>query len=164
MNMKKKIYLFLSSSAMLLLFSCSKEEVKPTETTTPKSYSNFKITSIRLNQLPFVDNNASSWDISSGPDLFYKLTDANNNVYAIGDQFDDLISTDLPLNWNFTKAFQINNLNTSFFVQFYDYDDLDSDDYIGLVGFKASLYTTTYPTSIPLTYNGVSIVINGVWY
>lgn len=164
--MKKKFYLILTSSVMLFFTSCNKEEVKPTEptTTTPKSYSNFKITSIKLNQIPFVDNTGSSWDTSSGPDLFYKLTDVGSNVYSTGSQFDDLTSSELPLLWNFQQAFQITNLNTTFFVQFYDHDDLDPDDYIGGVGFNASLYTDTYPTSIPLTYNGISVIINGVWY
>ncbi len=150
---------------VLLFTSCQKEDVKPTNTTPEKpSYSNFKITSIKLAQLPFVDNSGSSWDISSGPDLYYKLTDVNSTVYSTGSQFDDLTSPELPLIWNFQQTLQITNLNTTFFVQFYDHDDIDSDDYIGGVGFKAGLYTDTYPTSIPLSYNGINVVINGVWY
>ena len=124
----KRIFL-MTLLAVVTFTSCNKEEVKPSETTTPKSYSNFKITSIRLNQIPFVDNTGSSWDTSSGPDLFYKLTDVGSNVYSTGSQFDDLTSPELPLLWNFSQAFSITNLNTTFFVQFYDHDDLDPDDY-----------------------------------
>ena len=157
--MKKMIIAF--SSICLMMSSCKKEEITPKPTV---SYSNFKITSMKLIEMPFVDANSSSWDYSSGPDVYFELTDVNNNVKLTGGQVADISTSSLPLSWNFSTAFEINNLATTYYVQFYDHDDLDSDDYIGGVGLKMDLYKDTYPTSITLNYNGVKIIVNGIWY
>ena len=160
--MKKTILLI--SALVCLLNSCNKEDASPTTTEKPITYSNFKITSVKINNIPFTDGNGSSWDVSSGPDVYFRLTDKNDTEYTKGTQYNDILSSNLPFGWNFTKAFEINNLNTTFFVEIYDHDDLDSDDLIGIVGFNASYFTNGYPTSIPLSNSGCDIVINGTWY
>lgn len=160
--MKKTILII--SALVCLLNSCKKEETAPTTPETPVSYSNFKITSVKINKIPFTDGNGSSWDVSSGPDVYFRLTDKNDTEYTKGTQYNDVLSSNLPFGWNFTKAFEINNINTTFFVEIYDHDDIDSDDLIGIVGFNASYFTNGYPTSIPLSYSGCDIVINGTWY
>lgn len=151
------------SSICLMMSSCKKEEITPTPTPTV-SYSNFKITSIKLTEIPFVDANSIGWDNASGPDVFFELTDINSNVKLTGGQVADISTSSLPLAWNFSTAFVINNLSTTYFFKFYDHDDLDPDDYIGGVGLKMDLYKDTYPASISLNYNGIKVTVNGVWY
>lgn len=161
--MKKVIT--IAASLIFLATSCKKEEVTPTSNESEvKSYTNFKITSVVVNTIPFNDNDGGSWDISSGPDLYFKLIDGNSTLYSKGTVYNDISSQSLPLGWNLPKAFEINNINTTYFIELYDHDDIDSDDYIGYVSFLPYLYSDSYPSSIVLEKNGSKVLVNGIWY
>ena len=159
--MKKMIIVF--SSICLMMSSCKKEEITPTPTPII-SYSNFKITSIKLTEMSFLNANSSGWDNASGPDVFFELTDVSSNLQRTGGQIDDISTSSLPLAWNFSTAFEINNLSANYYLNFYDHDDLDPDDYIGWVGLKMDSHKDKYPTSISLNQNGIKVTISGVWY
>ena len=88
--MKKTILLI--SALVCLLNSCKKEDTSPTTTEKPVSYTNFKITSVKITNIPFTDGNGSSWDVSSGPDVYFKLTDKNDTEYTKGTQYNDVLS------------------------------------------------------------------------
>lgn len=167
--MKKSILTIYSTICLLGLSfsSCQKEAKKPDEpasSSTP-NYTNFKITSLKITAMPFVDGSSASWDISNGPDVYFNITDGTNILFdGRNYHYTDVTSIDLPLAWNFTTAYQITNLNSTQQIEVYDYDTPDADDYIKLVTFKMSDYKSGYPTSITRTNGTLTVVITGVWY
>jgi hypothetical protein len=94
-------------------------------------------------------NNAitgNNWDgISDPPDLYYKVTDASNNVYLDGRDFTkyDISSSLLPVGWS-RLSFEIPNwATTPIFVDCWDRDGfLSSDEFMGYVRFNMSDYIT----------------------
>ena len=151
--------------AAFTLAGCKKEETKPDPEPTPvaPNYTNFKITSLKVTAMPLVDGSGASWDVSDGADVYFQITDINNNLLfdGSGSVFNDV--TAMPLTWNFTSAYNITNLSVTRFFRLYD-EDLGTDDSIGLVAINFGDYKSTYPTSITSTYNGVSITVSGSWY
>lgn len=127
-----------------------------------------KITRVNVTNIPFVDGNGSSWDFSSGPDVFFKITDQVNSVLYDGtsSRVTDVTSTQLPLSWNFTTPFEITDFEVSRFIDIWDFDSPDADDNIGYVGFKMSNYTSgsnPYPTTVTNTQNGITVTLDLVW-
>ena len=166
----KKVVL-VGAIVLLSVVSCSNEEVKPIETTTPvvtPNYTNFKITSIQVNSIPMVDANSSSWDTFDGPDVFFNIENKNDDVLldGSGSKYSDISYSSLPLKWTFTSAFLVTNFEPSYFVTIYDYDYADPNDNIGYVGFNFNQHKTGYPTSITKTSidGTISVTINGNWY
>jgi hypothetical protein len=164
----KKTILF-GTLIILGLASCTKEEVKPSETSTAvQNYTNFKITSILLNDLPFTDSQSASWDPFDGPDVYFNIQNKNNDVLFDGSEskFSDLNYASLPLKWTFNSAFQITNFELYYYITFFDYDTFGSNANIGYVAINFNQHKTGYPTSITKTSNdgSISVTINGNWY
>lgn len=124
-----------------------------------------KITSIKLNAMPFTNGSGVSWDTFDGPDVFFKIETQTGTVLydATSSRFNDITSGSLPVQWNLTTPFSITPLNTNRYIEIYDYDTLDPDDYIGGVGFNPSVSVSGYPSTTTLTYQGVSITLTLQW-
>ncbi len=155
----KIIYLLIIGS-LITLNSCKKDSE-----TTP-NYTNFKITSVKITAMPFLDGNNTSWDYTGGPDVFFNMEDVNNTILLSGSssRFSDVSPSDLPLTWNLVSAYQITNISVTHYVTVYDYDTPDPDDLIGNVGFKIEDYKNGYPTTISGTNGQLSVTITGNWY
>lgn len=161
--MKKNLLIFCTLATAVLLSGCKKEAAKPEE----PDYTNFKILSVKVTAMPFLDANNTTWDPSGGaPDVFFKMETANNTVLYDGtsSRINDVASSDLPLAWNFVNAYQITNLSVTHFVTLYDYDTLDPNDLIGYVGFSMQDHKSGYPKTITKSSGSVTISITGEWY
>lgn len=145
-----------------LLFACQKDDTKPVD----PNYTNFKILSIKITEMPFLDANSAGWDPLDGPDVYFNMEDVNSNVLFNGSssRFKDVLVSELPFSWSFVDAYQITNLTVTHFVTVYDFDTLDPNDEIGYVGFTLSEHKDGYPKSISKSRNGVNITITGEWY
>ena len=141
--MKKSL---LSILVLTLFWGCRKEETKPTE----PNYTNFKILSINITSMSFLDANSAGWDPFDGPDVYFNMEDVNSNVLygGSGSRFKDVLTGELPLTWNFVNAYEISNLGVTHFVTVYDYDTLDPNDLIGYIGFTMNDHKSGYPKSI----------------
>ena len=161
--MKLKIYIVLL--LIILITSCKKKETKPAETT-PPNYTNFKVLSVTLSAMPFLDNSSSNWDPFDGPDVFYNVETASGSVLFNGSasRYSDISASSLPLNWDFTPAYQITNIYVALNFTIYDYDTIDPNDEIGYVSFTMGDYKSNYPKTITKTNNGVTIKLTGEWY
>lgn len=122
------------------------------------------ITNIKITAMPFVDASSVSWDLSSGPDVFFKIADVNNSILLDGksSRFTDITQDSLPISWDLTTPFSISPLNTDRIILVFDYDTLDPDDYIGYVFLNPSTYSN-YPTSINLSKGGINITLTVTW-
>lgn len=146
--------------------SCKKTDTKPEEPAVVPSYTNFKILSVKVTAMPFIDGNTTSWDPFDGPDVYFNMEDQNSNILFNGSssRFNDINTNSLPLLWNFVNAHQITNLNVTHFVTLYDYDTLDPNDLIGYVGFTMIDHKSGYPKEVTKTSGSITITINGEWY
>jgi hypothetical protein len=147
-----------------VLNSCKKDtETAPTPV---PNYTNFKITSVKITAMPFLNANNNSWDFAGGPDVFFNMEDVNSVVLlnGSGSRFTDISSSDLPLTWNLVSAYQITNIGVTHYVTVYDYDSPDPDDLIGYVGFKMEDHKSGYPTTMSGSNAGISVTIIGSWY
>ena len=154
--MKKLKWLALLP-ALLILSSCKKEE---------KSYSNVKILTVKLVDMPFLDGNNAGWDPMDGPDVFFKIFDPSNNLLKEGQRVSDIGPGNLPLGWNLTNAMLVTNLQTQYTIEFHDYDMIDPNDYIGGYYFRMQDHKTGYPKTITLESSNseVKIELGVEWY
>ena len=157
-------YPLLILCAVLLLTSCKKKNTEP-EKPEP-NYTNFKILTIKITAMPFLDASSTSWDPFDGPDVMFRMEDVNNNVLYDGtsSRFNDITTSSIPLGWTFVNAYGISNLGVTHYVTIYDYDTLDPNDLIGYVGFRMEDHKSGYPTTISKSNGPLSITITGEWY
>ena len=126
-----------------------------------------KINKITVTGMPFIDGSGAGWDPSNGPDVYLNITDTNNNILSGPTSIiNNVTSANLPLIWTYTTPYVITNFTSPQFINLWDYDTLDPDDYIGYVGFLISNYTTgtnPYPSSITKTQNSITVVLTVTW-
>ena len=142
---------------------CKKKETKPEPEV---NYTNFKILTVKIAAMPFVDASSTSWDILDGPDVFFNMEDVNNNVIYNGSssRVNDILTTSIPITWSFVSAYQITNIGIAHYVTVYDYDTIDPNDLIGYVGFKMEDHKSGYPKTITKSNGALTITITGEWY
>ncbi len=162
--MKKLLQLLILISTITVFTSCKKDS-KTTPATHP-NYNNFKITSIKITSIPFLNAYNSSWDLTNGPDVYFNIADVNSNILLNGssNHFSDISASTLPLNWNLVAPFRIINLSNTYYITVYDYDSPDPDELMEYADFKMSDYSGSYPTTINISSNELTISIIGDWY
>lgn len=160
-----KIFGSFALACALFLTGCKKSEVKPEETAPIQNYTNFKILSMSISAMPFLDSNSSGWDPNSGPDVFFNITNGSAILLSgSSSKFTDVQTSQLPMSWTFTNAHQITNITATQFIEIWDYDTIDPNDYIGSVGFKLEDHKSGYPKTITKTSGGITVSITGEWY
>jgi hypothetical protein len=161
--MKTK-YPLLILFTMVLFGACKKESTEP-EKSEP-NYTNFKILTVKITAMPFLDVNTTSWDPADGPDVFFSMEDVNSNVLynGSGSRFNDISTSSLPLAWTFVNAYAITNIGVTHYVTVYDYDTFDPNDLIGYVGFRMEDHKSAYPTTITRSNGPLTVTITGEWY
>jgi PKD repeat protein len=136
-----------------------------TKTVNISSPSSAKITGVKITQMPFTDASGAGWDSNSGPEVYFSISDANDNVLLTGQTFSNILTTSLPLTWSFSTPLQVSNFASTYKIRIYDEDVNDlppsPDDYIGGYQFALSAFTATgYPTTATLYLNGSSLKID----
>jgi PKD repeat protein len=135
-----------------------------TKTVSITSPTSAKITAVKLLQMPFTDAVGAGWDSNTGPDVYFTLTDANDNPLATGNTFNNVLSSALPLQWNLSTPYQVTNFLSTYKIRFYDEDVNDfppsSDDYIGGYQFTLSAFTASgYPSTATLYLAGSNLKV-----
>jgi len=126
------------------------------------------IKKITISAMPFIDpNNGSGWDYSNGPDVYFDIEDYPGTVYHSYNTSEiiyDVTQSSLPIYWNFAAPyFHVPDINSALYIGLADYDYPDSDDFIGWSqGFTLSSYTT-YPPTITITANNITITLDIQW-
>jgi PKD repeat protein len=129
-----------------------------------------KIMNVTVTGMPFTSSNGSGWDPVDGPDVYYKITDFANTVLfnsTSSSRKNNITINSLPISWQLTTPFETTNLTDFRFIELWDYDTLDPDDYIGYAGFDFSSYKSSanpYPSTISSTNAGITITLDLIWY
>lgn len=148
--------------ATTIISGCKKEETKP-----EINYTNFKILSVKVTAMPFLDPaDNTSWDPLDGPDVFFNMETSGNAIVFDGSssRINNIAPSNLPLTWNFVSAHNITNINVTQYVTLYDYDSVDPNDPIGYVGFTMSDHKSNYSKTITKSNMGITVTITGEWY
>ena len=127
-----------------------------------------RITKVTITNFPFVDGNGSAWDPFSGPDVFFNFVNQSNTVLYAGTNLrkTDVTPAMLPLVYNLPTPHEITDFQTPQYLDLWDYDSPDPDDFINYVGFIMSDYTVgsnPYPSTISLNQNGIIMTLNLTW-
>lgn len=144
---KRLIRQILCISILSIAVACKKEKASP-------SYTNVKILSVKITEIPPTETNGSGWDNNSGADVYFTINDPNNNVVVNGKSstFENLTMDKLPISWNLSQGFNITNLSTNFSIALFDNDTDDfpsnADDLMGGYYFNMEDKKSGYPTTI----------------
>ncbi len=119
----------------IILHAYSKNGKKSSHKTkyiTVSKPSSYTITYLELQQIRL-----SSWDtgVSSGiePDIYFKITETNGSeLYTSATKYN---VGELPVKWQVNTTL---NSNSTYWIEFYDYDELDSDDNMASCIFESS--------------------------
>jgi PKD repeat protein len=109
---------------------------------------------IIVDQIPFTDTSGVSWDYLNGPDLYPDIYDNSNILVDLtSNHVTDIGTSELPLTWTLAPKYEITDWSKVYFVRLWDYDPLDSNDFIGSPnGFIINnvISNSTYPTTVSL--------------
>jgi len=116
-----------------------------------------KLTYIRATDWSVYNSSGSPWDFSNAPDVYFQVQDVSSNVLAdfSGTVFYDATPS---IRLDLSTPYTIPSLTTNYYIQLYDYDELDPDDDMGYVGFNMNNYPT-YPSTITITNNSFGITV-----
>ena len=176
MNSKKIKSSFLQIICFLIvlsLFSCSKSD--PVSNNTTPSYTKVSINKVTIVSFPSNDA-GNTWDpLLEGydPDVYFQFTYSGTTTliydWGTSSRKENLVSSDLPWGYymlNGQAIYTHYNLSQSIDIDLWDYDTLDSDDYMGTATFNIANYTTganKYPSSIIVTSGATSIQLSLTW-
>ncbi len=102
--------------------------------------------SVIVDDIPFVDDFGASWDIGSGPDLFWTLERSNGAVLVTGSIIYDLTPHRLPVYWTLGESVRIPTTE-ELTIWLTDYDETSADDDIIAGAFDLRDYDN-YPDEI----------------
>ena len=155
----------------LLFASCSKKADQPSI-----SYSKVGIYKLEVLNLPATDPDGYYWDNALNgtyPDVYFNITvhSTNSSLYllSVDNRIENLQSSALPASWsgnNGSSFLTLNNVNQAIDVNFYDYDYLTTDQYMGGVSFNFADYTSggnKYPTDVTVSLGNVSVKLYLTW-
>ena len=100
--------------------------------------STWTLTKFVLTAYPLTDG-GDNWDwTDAGPDIYFKLYDANNTLIYTSSTKNDVSESSLPLTWNLSNA-TLSTLTGTCTIKLYDEDGaLDPDDLMGNITFVPS--------------------------
>lgn len=149
--------LFLIAIVALIVAGCKDEQspVIPTADDIFAPIKSVRIDSVRIDLFPTTDANGVGFDLTSGPDLFFVLTDSANGVFTSfrNDKTTDLLLLQLPYTMKFSTVYNM-DLGKTYFLTAFDADSPDDDDYMNyLYGIKPNSIVTgsNYPSYVDRT-------------
>ena len=151
----KKLLFF--ACVAFLMFGCS----KPSSST--DEYKSFVCNSIRVTKMPMRDGN-SRWDVNSDADLFFRIynTKSSSKIYECSNYVQNVSS--LPITKKLSTAVSFYK-ESSYKIEFWDYDDFSSSDFIAAVSFSGSqLFSNGVTTSVRLKNYTETIIIELLGY
>lgn len=112
--------------------------------------STVKITYLKLQRIPMLAPDNSSWDTGllggADPDIYFKILTSSNSLLYTSGVGNDISSSDFPITWNSVNTTL--DYGPNYYVKFYDQDgSLDDDDLM-----RSCILNTTYMTPGSSTY------------
>jgi PKD repeat protein len=116
------------------------------------------VSTIVFEKIPTKRPDGSGWDEMTGPDIYFTistpLTTTTPELYKLENElmYRDLGSVflGLPFQHKLTTPIELNGLTNTFWLNIYDNDNTNENQYMGSIPFKLSDYTGTTPLSTSL--------------
>jgi PKD repeat protein len=102
------------------------------------------ISKIIVTRFPPTDNGAG-WDLTSGPDIYVTVDRDPNNIWTSPTYYQNA-NPSLTYEFNPLPHIEVNNPTSQITIRLWDYDDLDSDDFMGGIIFTPFLSSLGFPT------------------
>ncbi len=122
-----------------------------------------EVESITLFQFPNTNQNGDYFDaLGDGPDVYVTLDTGNTTVFTSDIYFNNAFS---PGQFTFpmTSLIEFTDFNTEFWVNVYDYDSLDTDDYMSSMVFIPSEFPSAYPAAQLANQGDYEIQMDFFW-
>lgn len=116
-----------------------------------QQFTQVSVTDIDLIEMPFTVD-GQGWDPFSGPDVYVRVTDSNDDIVAESGFYSDISESDLPLDYS-GAAFTITDLSEPHSISIYD-SDTNADDFIGGIVYTYENSVGEYPTTLTLDAGG----------
>jgi hypothetical protein len=104
--------------------------------------SSMTIERVTLEKMPFKNSSNLDWDELSGPDVYIRFEETSVNGYIETGTNQDISPTDLPIFWDLSPTFTLDDFSNNLKVYIYD-DDVLSDDYIISAEFEFDPFDAT---------------------
>ena len=134
------------------------------------AYTKCIITSVTISTFPATTRTGAGWDNTSAPDLFFNITDSVSTI-----KYDnsanvktDVLQSQLPVTWTLSPTYNVagSSIYSYRYIDLWDYDTPDPNDYINYARFRLSDYISLpnpYPSSITFTQNGITATLQLTW-
>ena len=123
-------------------------------------FNNVTITRVSVEALPFTNDSGAGWDLFDGPDVYYRLYDANEDLIVSKKYYEDIGRSDLPLTWD--ERLVISDLNDEYKIRLWD-SDYDAHDFIGGIVFSLEDLQGDYPNSITMEPGEIRVRLYLAW-
>lgn len=124
-----------------------------------------KITNLVLIAYPLTTPSGGGWDSGSGPDIYPEITYSTGKAIYSSIRKEDVVISQLPL--TYPVNFIFTDLTYRNQIDFYDYDPIGSNEWMGGYYFTVSNCIPTdgskYPTSLNFTGGSVEFTANMEW-
>lgn len=110
--------------------------------------SKIRITNIQLTSFPPTDN-GGGWDLSSGADIYVSMEYSGVIIYEHPSYYENA-NPNQDYNFQPNINLNMNNPTDTYIIRLYDYDDFDSDDYMGGLQFVPYQNSNNFPSTIIL--------------
>lgn len=134
------------------------------------AYTKCVITSVTISAFPATTSTGGGWDGTSAPDLFFNITDSVNTIKYnnSANVKTDVLQSQLPVTWTLSPTYNVagSSIYSYRYIDLWDYDTPDPNDYINYAGFRLSDYISLpnpYPSSITFTQNGITATLQLTW-
>jgi len=101
------------------------------------------ITGMTVNTYPVVDASGAGWDLASGPDLIFRISNASGVVYE-----HPTFRLDVVGEQRFDFFFEMEKVTLDHRITLWDYDDLSAWDLMGSVVFEPYAAGRAFPESL----------------
>jgi PKD repeat protein len=127
-----------------------------------QQYTQATVTEVRIQDMPFSNDQGQGWDPFSGPDPYYVAAnlDTGSELAASG-FYEDVGESNLPLQYPDTE-WTISDLSERHLVSIYD-SDSNEDDFISGIEFDLSQQVGTYSETVTLDIQDTTIELSIDW-
>lgn len=128
----------------LIAYNSNNVSSTNTQTITLVTPSTYTITYLKLQQIPMLASDNSSWDTGffdgADPDIFFTILDSNGTILYTSSTKSNTSETSLPVTWNGVNLTL--DYSSNYTIRFYDSDDgIDDNDLMAGCNFISSYLT-----------------------
>ena len=121
------------------------------------------ITKVVVNSYPYTMSNGVGWDLTDGPDVYFSIysNDVTEIFNGSSSHCNNLAPNQSTISWDFyAPYFEVPSFNHKLYIHLYDWDQYDSDDFMGSCGpFTTHDLLNGFPSSMTHVSGNISVTL-----